>query len=336
MHFKELRADIDRGVPEPELYRKLVGLLALLGRAGRTVEGNDDAPSFSRTVLSSAGIAAREGVEAALLIAALLAVVGKAGAQERKRWVHLGWMCAIAAGAVTWFVAQSLVEMSGLGREMLEGITALLAGSVLFFVSYWLFARREAARWTTYLRAKAGSGQAAFSLFGISFLAVYREAFETIIFYQPLISQPGSGAPALLGALIGAALLVGLVLAYGRAGRFAPPRSFFAFSTLLLYALAVVFAGQGISALQTTGHLPLHPVGLPHLPALGVYPTLETYAAQATLIALALAAAFLLKAHRVPPAPPGPSGGGIAGSREGGKPRSGLRDGEGRSRTIAR
>jgi high-affinity iron transporter len=207
--------------------------------------------------------------------------------------------------------------MSGLGREMLEGITALLAAGVLFYVSYWLFAKREAARWTTYLRAKAGSGQAAFSLFGISFLAVYREAFETIIFYQPLVSQPGSGAPAILGAFIGAALLVGLVLAYGRAGRFAPPRSFFAFSTLLLYALAVVFAGQGISALQTTGHLPLHPIGLPHLPALGVYPTIETYAAQATLIALALAAGLVARVQRPPKSPPGAAGGGIAGSREG-------------------
>jgi high-affinity iron transporter len=86
---------------------------------------------------------------------------------------------------------------------------------------------------------------------------------------------------------------------------------------LLLYALAIVFAGQGISALQTTGQLPLHPVGLPHLPALGVYPTIETYAAQATLIALAITAALVARVQRPPKVPPGPAGGGITGSREG-------------------
>jgi high-affinity iron transporter len=301
-HFKEIRADIDNGAPEPEASRKLASLQTLLGRARRTLETAGESRSFSDTIVYSAGIALREGVEAALLIAALLAVVGRAGAPERKRWVHAGWVLAAAAGAGTWFVARRVVEMSGLGREMLEGITALIAAAVLFYVSYWLFAKREAARWITYLREKAGSGQAAFSLFGISFLAVYREAFETILFYQPILAQPGSKTPAAVGALVGAALLVLLVVAYGRAGKFAPPRSFFAFSTLLLYALAVIFAGQGIAALQTTGHLPLHPVALPNLPALGVYATAETYATQILLIALALMAAVVVRAQRPPPA----------------------------------
>ncbi len=260
------------------------------------------------TLLSSAGIALREGAEAALLIAALLAVVGRAGPAERKRWVHAGWICALAAGVLTWVASRRIVQMSGVGRELLEGISALLAATVLFYVSYWLFAKREAARWVTYLRSRASTGGAALSLFGISFLAVYREAFETVLFYQALMVQPGSASAAGLGALLGAALLVGLVFAYGRAGKFAPPRLFFALSSSLLYALAVVFAGQGISALQTTGHLPLHPARLPHLPALGVYPTIETYLAQATLIALALVAGVLLRVHRPPPARPPNSG----------------------------
>ncbi|MET0595641.1 MAG: FTR1 family protein, partial [Polyangiaceae bacterium] len=188
---------------------------------------------------------------------------------------------------------------------------------VLFYVSYWLIAKREVARWMSYLRDKAKSG-ATYSLFGIAFLAVYREAFETVIFYQALIAQPGSGSAAGFGALLGAAALVAIVIAYGRAGKFAPPQSFFAFSSLLLYGLAVVFAGQGISALQTTGHLPFHPVRLPHVPALGVYSTVETYVVQATLIALAVGAAIALRSQREPP-PPGPGRDGMAGTREGAK-----------------
>jgi high-affinity iron transporter len=316
-HFKEIRADIDRGALETEANRKLASLAALLGRARRTLDSGGHVRSFPDVILYSAGIALREGVEAALLIAALLAVVGRAGTPERKRWVHVGWTSAVAAGAVTWFAARRIVELSGLRREMLEGITALIAAAVLFYVSYWLFAKREAARWMAYLRTRAGAGNAALSLFGISFLAVYREAFETILFFQPIIAQPGARAAAAVGALAGAALLGLLVVAYGRAGRFAPPRSFFAFSTLLLYALAVVFAGQGIAALQTTGHLPLHPVALPVVPALGVYPTAETYATQIILIALAVAAALVVRSHRPPPAAP-PTGGGPSGdSREG-------------------
>jgi high-affinity iron transporter len=316
LQFREIRGDIDRSVPVPEVSRKLDALGTLLGRAEPSVTGGER--SFSRAVLVSAMLALREGVEAALLIAALLAVVARSGDPDRKRWVHAGWGSAACAGVATWFAARHFVEMSGLGRETLEGVAALLAAAVLFYVSYWLFAKREAARWMSYLRAKAGSGQAAFSLFGISFLAVYREAFETILFYQPIVARPGAATPAGLGALLGAGLLVALVIAYGRAGKFAPPRSFFAFSTLLLYGLAVVFTGQGIAALQTTGRLPLHPVALPHVAALGIYPTLETYAAQALLVALAVAAGVVTR-YRAPPAPPGPAGGNMAGTREGAK-----------------
>ena len=275
-----------------------------MARAGSTL-GNEGAPSFTSTAFMSAGIALREGVEAALLIAALLAVVGKSGLPERKRWVHAGWITAVVAAAITWLVSRRIVQMSGLGRETLEGAAALLAAFVLFYVSYWLFAKREAARWVTYLRTKARMQDAAISLFGISFLAVYREGFETVIFYQALVAQPGSGPAAGLGAAVGVALLFGLVIAYGRAGKFAPPQSFFVFSSLLLYALAVVFAGQGIAALQTTGLVPIHPAPLPHVPALGVYPTIETYAVQGALIALAILAYVVMRGQRTPPGPPG-------------------------------
>jgi high-affinity iron transporter len=319
-HFKEIRADIDRGALETEANRKLASLAALLGRARRTLDSAGQVRSFPDVILYSAGIALREGVEAALLIAALLAVVGRAGTPERKRWVHVGWTSAVAAGAVTWFAARRIVELSGLRREMLEGITALIAAAVLFYVSYWLFAKREAARWMAYLRTRAGAGNAALSLFGISFLAVYREAFETILFFQPIIAQPGARAAAAVGALAGAALLGLLVVAYGRAGRFAPPRSFFAFSTLLLYALAVVFAGQGIAALQTTGHLPLHPVALPvvllvwRLPDGGDLRHPDHHR-------VAVAAAPVVGSHR-PPSRCASTGGGPSGGSRGGRRRS--------------
>jgi high-affinity iron transporter len=318
LEFKEVRGDIEGGATAATTSPKLDSLALHMGRASALLQNEGTARSFWGMFFASAGIAVREGVEAALLIAALLAVVGKTGSSDRKKWVHAGWLSAVALAALTWFVTRRIVEMSGLGRETFEGVAALLASAVLFYVSYWLFAKREAARWVSYLRSKAKVEGAALSLFGISFLAVYREGFETVIFYQALIAQPDAGPAASLGALAGLVLLVGLVIAYGRAGKFAPPQSFFAFSSFLLYTLAVVFAGQGIAALQTTGLVPLHHASLPYLPALGVYPTIETYVVQGALVALAIAALLVMR-HRAPPSSPGAPGAPVSGTREGAK-----------------
>src|SRR4029079_19056357 len=170
--------------------------------------------------------------------------------------------------------------ISGARRELIEGVTALLAMSVLFYVSYSLFAKREVARWMKFLREQVTPRRAALSLFGVAFLAAYREAFETVLFYQALMASNAPAGAAIIGALCGAVVLVILVAAYSRAGKFTPPQIFFRVSSYLLYGLAVIFAGQGIAALQTVGVLPLHGIGTFRLTALGIHPTIETWAVQ--------------------------------------------------------
>jgi high-affinity iron transporter len=159
---------------------------------------------------------------------------------------------------------------------------------VLFYVSYALLAKREVARWMRFLRGQVSPRRAAISLFGVAFLAAYREAFETVLFYQALLSSKASTAAALVGALFGAVGLTLIVAVYSRAGKFAPPQVFFKISSYLLYGLAVVFAGQGVAALQLTGVLPIHSLPIPGAPALGIYPTLETCLLQGILLALAI------------------------------------------------
>jgi high-affinity iron transporter len=188
-------------------------------------------------------------------------------------------------------------------------VTALMATLVLFYVSYSLLAKKEVARWMHFLRAQVSPRRAAVSLFGVSFLAAYREAFETVLFYQTLLASRASTTAALAGAAAGAVLLVALVVAYSRAGRFAPPQVFFKVSSYLLYALAVIFAGQGVAALQLTGMLPIHALAVPSVPALGVHPTLETCAAQGVLVVLAVLALVL---DRRAPSPPRPGDNGNA------------------------
>ncbi len=287
--FNALRARLESGASAAEIDD---GIAALLGEVTRAdlLLARPEERGFVSTAISSGGILLREGVEAALLIAALLGIATQAGLGDRKRWIHAGYLSALALGLVTWFASSRLIAVSGAKREMIEGVTALLATLVLFYVSFSLLAKKEVARWMKFLRAQVSPGRAAASLFFVAFLAAYREAFETVLFYQALLSSNASTAAALVGALGGAVVLAVIVLAYSRAGRFAPPQIFFKVSSYLLYALAVVFIGQGIAALQLTGTAPIHPLPIPSIPALGLHPTIETCAAQLFLITLAVIA----------------------------------------------
>ena len=285
--FGALRARLESGATPAEIDEGIAALLGEVTRADYLLAQPAEERSFVSTAISSGGILLREGVEAALLIAALLGIATQAGLGERKRWIHAGYISALVLGLVTWFASSRLIALSGAKREMIEGVTALLATLVLFYVSFSLLAKTEVARWMKFLRAQVSPGRAAASLFGVAFLAAYREAFETVLFYQALLASTASTAAAIVGGLGGAILLAVIVFAYSRAGRFAPPQVFFKVSSYLLYALAVVFIGQGIAALQLTGALPIHPLAMPSLPALGVHPTIETCAAQLVLVALA-------------------------------------------------
>ena len=293
--YGSLRTGLESSRTDAELTNGIDALARELARAEALAADKQATRGFGATAFSSGAIVLREGVEAALLIAALLGLARQAGLEKRRRFVHLGWASAVVMGALTWLVSARLVTISGARRELIEGVTALLAMAVLFYVSYSLLAKREVARWMKFLREQVSPGRAALSLFGVAFLAAYREAFETVLFYQALLASNAPVGAALVGALAGAVVLVVLVLAYSRAGRFTPPQVFFRISSYLLYGMAVVFAGQGIAALQTIGVIPLHPIGNFRLAALGVFPTVETWAAQLVLVGAAVAAYVLGK-----------------------------------------
>jgi high-affinity iron transporter len=287
--FMAARGALASGAAAPEVDGKISEILGDVTRADTLLARNEER-SFSSVAIASGGILLREGVEAALLVAALLGIAAQAGMRDKRRYIHLGWAAALVLGGLTWLVSSRLIVISGARRELIEGVTALLATAVLFYVSYSLLAKREVARWMKFLKEQISSRKAALSLFAIALLAAYREAFETVLFYQALLASNASPSAAGFGAAVGAALLVALVFVYTRAGRFAPPQIFFRISSYLLYGLAVVFAGQGIAALQIVGVMPIHPFSFPSVPAIGLFPTLETCGAQLVLIGLALLA----------------------------------------------
>jgi high-affinity iron transporter len=210
--------------------------------------------------------------------------------------VHYGWLAALVAGLGTWWAATHFLNLSGAGRELTEGFGSILAAVILVLVGVWMHGKAQAGEWQRYIREKLGSaltGRSAWFLFLLAFIAVYREVFETILFFVALSAQ-GNVAALAAGAAVGLALLAGIAVAMFRFSARLPIGKFFAYSSTLIAILAVVLAGKGIAAIQEAGLLGVTPLaGAPRIEILGIYPTLEGVASQvATLAALLIGFAW--------------------------------------------
>ena len=215
--------------------------------------------------------AVREGLEALLIVAAIVALLVKANRRDALPWVHGGWIAALLLGGLTWGVASYVITISGATREVTEGITALIAAAILLYVGFWMHGKSYARQWQDYLARRlqgALSGRTTGALAFVSFLAVYREAFETVLFYEALVIQsgPGGSVPLVGGLLAGAVVLAVLSWVIVRGSVRLPLGVFFGASSVLIGLLAVVLAGKGIAALQEAGWLSIRSVSFPSLP----------------------------------------------------------------------
>ena len=277
----------------------------LLSDAARKIEGT--ALSAGTAATSAFFILVREGLEALLVVAAIIAMLTRAGHRRVLPWIHAGWIGALILGLITWFVAQTLIDISGAARELTEGLTALFAACILLYLGFWLHDKSYANQWKVFLEAKlnrAIEGGALWALAGVSFLAVYREAFETVLFYQALWQQVDQGGHgAVLGGLAGGIAVLALTawLMFRFSVRL-PIGPFFTACSALMAILAIVFTGQGVKALQESGMVAESTVGNVTLPSLGIYPTMQTLVAQLVVTALVIAGYTWLRAlHRRPP-----------------------------------
>jgi high-affinity iron transporter len=291
--FAALRAAATGGAgPELDAARERLG--AALDRAG-TLLGEGLSPL--NLFVQSFVIMLREGLEAILIVGALMTFLAKMGASDRRRHVNAGILAAIVASLLTALAIETVFHLSAAHQEALEGLTMVVATAVLFYVSYWLLSKMEVTKWTRFVKSRvhdAVTHGSAFALASAAFLAVYREGFETVLFYKALFISAGPAAaltPVVGGMVVGALILVGVYLAINRFGVRLPLKPFFAVTSAFLYYMAFVFAGTGIAELQEGGFVPMTPVGgVPRIPALGLYPTVETLTAQGVLVALAIVA----------------------------------------------
>ena len=264
-------------------------------------------------------ILAREGLEAILVIGALIAFLVKVGASDRRRDIHLGVGAAVAMSFLTALAIETVFRLGPAHQEALEGATLVVATVMLFSVSYWLVSKMEVAKWNQFVKSRlsdALSKRSILALASVAFLAVYREGFETVLFYKALAVSGGTAetaAPIVAGFLVAAALLAVVYLAINRYGVRLPLRPFFAITSGFLYLMAFVFAGTAMAELQEGGFISITPIpGMVRSPTFGVYPTVESVVAQGLLVLLAAAAliwTFVLAPRRtlavapaVPPA----------------------------------
>lgn len=247
--------------------------------------------SFWGKVMQSFVILFREGVEAMLVVAALVAYLRRSGYPDKVKVIWQGVVLALAASVGAAWLFNSLVEASGADQEAMEGLTMLLAAAVLIYVSYWLTAKRDADRWQAFIREKmdqAISRGSMFALGFVAFLAVFREGAETILFYQALLA--GSNGPLTsvwVGMALAAVALVAVYLVVRLASIRLPIALFFGGTAILLYVMAFVFTGNGILELQVAGMVDTTSLeGWPMISWLGIFPTVETTAAQFLVLAL--------------------------------------------------
>jgi high-affinity iron transporter len=281
MGYRQALQD-DAGIAVAE--QRLQAALTELDRAADQLAG--DAVGASMSFFASLLILLREGLEAILVLAAILAFLQKTGQQQARRSVHLGWGSALLAGIATWALAAYVIDVSGAQREVLEGLTALFASLVLLWVGVWMHNRRQAAAWQDYVRNGLVRGGGRFGFALLAFFAVYRELFEVILFYQTLWLQAGPAGQGMVLAGAGCALvlLVGLAWVILRGARSLPLGTFFAANAVLLCALSVVFAGQGIVALQEAGVLNVRPVAFFEFDWLGIHADAWSLGAQALVL----------------------------------------------------
>lgn len=240
--------------------------------------------------LGSFTILVREGLEALLIVMGMIVFLRKAERADVLPYVHAGWTSALLAGVATWAAATYLIDISGANRELTEGLSALFAAAVLLGVGIWMHQKSLAGRWQQYLQArlsKALARRSALFLFVLAFIVVYREVFETILFFIAMWSEAVSGA-ILAGLAAGSLVLAAVAYWMFRVSARLPVGRFFSISSLLIAVLAVVLAGKGVAALQEAGWITQAGVPGPRIEWLGVYPSWESLLAQLGVATLAI------------------------------------------------
>ena len=308
-HFTKLVALMNSGKARADLDREMQAFAAHMDRAVNGLSGGQGGWAL---FLYSLTIILREGLEALLIVAAIIAYLVKNGHGDKLKIIRGSVWWALAASVVTALLFQWLFTNAAASREILEGVTMLIAVVMLFFMSYWLLSKVEAQHWKQYLQDKLGASLSKNSLYGLwatSFLAVYREGAETVLFYFALAADAKSALDygyLVAGFAVGVVILLLIYLAMRFSTARLPLKPFFIATGIFMYLMAFIFAGKGVAELiEGKAFTPTLLFSQDAIPSwagswLGIYPYWETLVPQFVLVLAAIFALWVLFFRRPP------------------------------------
>ena len=299
-YFTRLVSLMKAGTEKEKLQEQAQGLSQGLSQAVAMLQGGEqtDWSMFLYSLL----IIVREGLEALLIVAAIVAYLVKNNHQDKLPVIRQSVYVALLGSVITAVIFQLIFSNSGASRELLEGFTMMIAVVMLFMMSYWLLSKVEAQNWKRYLEGKLSTALTAGSLIGLwltSFLAVYREGAETVLFYYALVGDAKSAvsyAYLFAGFAVGVVILAICYFIMRYTVVKLPLKPFFMFTGSFMYLMAFVFAGKSVLEL-IEGKLfePTLISGVPEISWLGIYPYVETLVPQAVLLVAAVFAFIYMK-----------------------------------------
>ena len=302
--FAELRNLIQAHAPYGQIESKVVEIRRGLDESERLVSGTGIlAPTIAFS--TSFSIIFREGLESALIIGAILTYLEASRNNRFNKHVYYGIVIAIGATAVTWFIAEFIIDISGASRELIEAIAGVSAVAVLFWVSFWVLNKIETKRWIEFVKAKVWKATTTGSIVVfvlLSFFTVYREGFETVLFYQAMLSfAKYMEWYVVAGLVIGLAVIVATAIVVRKLGRRLPLKVLFALTMGIGAYMSIAFMGNAIREFQELGYISTtHLIGtVPRLDInlaamTGIHPTVETIVAQIILLAVYVAGSLYI------------------------------------------
>ncbi|MCG2460989.1 FTR1 family protein [Flavobacteriaceae bacterium F89] len=289
----DVRQTIEAGTSTDMVQAKISSALTTIDAAEQKMA--DQQLNYWLSFFLAASIMLREGLEAFLIIALILALIRNTeGAKKALPYVHGGWMAAVLVGIAGWFLSDWIIGISGQNREAMEGAISLVAVIVLVFVGFWLHDHSHTKKWKDFVEKRIGDQLRGKNMIGLgvfSFMVVFREAFESILFLQAIGLETPSGERSSIGfgVLAAFALIAVLVFIFVRFSKKIPVRQLFRYSSWVITLLAVILIGKGIHAIQEAGWLSVTGFSFfPRIDWLGIYPTTETLLAQVLLLCLLL------------------------------------------------
>lgn len=265
---------------DSEYQEKLSSLIAELSQIDTSASYN----AFDAML-----ILLREGVEALLIVMALVTTLKAAKMRKGLKWVYSGAFAGIVASLLIAYILQIAFPAvtSGTNREIIEGAVGIFAVIMMIIIGIWLHSKSSVKKWNTFMESqmqtvtKTGSF---LSMFALSFLAVFREGAETILFYVGILPRISS-FDFVLGISLALLVLVLIAFVMNKASQFFLPHKVFFILTWMIYALAFKMTGVSIHALQLTNMIPNHLIaGIPSIDILGIYPNWEGLAGQILFI----------------------------------------------------